>query len=83
MAPRGFYIFFAIELMTEDIREENSDLFSGKLLKIKGLGRICRSGTRRPLPFYSAFQIFFDFPQHSGTLRHRTIHTVRTNRIIL
>ena len=30
-----------------------------------------------------SFSGLFDFPQYSDTLRHRTIHTVRTNRIIL
>ena len=40
-------------------------------------------GDSQTLLFYAAFQVFFDLPQYSDTLRHRTIHTVRTNRIIL
>ena len=30
-----------------------------------------------------SFSGLFYLPQYSDTLRHRTIHTVRTNRIIL
>jgi hypothetical protein len=40
-------------------------------------------GDSQTLLFYAAFRVFFDFPQYSDTLRDRTIHTVRTNRIIL
>ena len=43
----------------------------------------CRRGDSQTLLFYAALQAFFDFPQYSDTLRQRTIHTVRTNRIIL
>ncbi len=54
-----------------------------KYLTRRDLELICRRGESPILLFYAAFQVVFDFPQYSDTLRHRTIHTVRTNRIIL
>jgi hypothetical protein len=68
------------------IVEEPSFRFESlrKVLKQRNLEQlICRRGDSPTLLFYSAFQSFFDFPQYSDTLRHLTIHTVRTNRIIL
>jgi hypothetical protein len=55
---------------------------SGYIVETQGF-RICRRGDSQTLLFYAAFQVFFDFPQYPDTLRYRTMHTVRTNRIIL
>ncbi|GEM_PF-6224125 len=41
-----------------------------------------KGGLTNPSPLLS-FRGFFDFPQYSDTLRARTMHTIRTNRIIL
>ena len=41
-----------------------------------------KGGLTNPAVLHS-FSGLFDFPQYSDTLRHRTIHTPRTNRIIL
>jgi hypothetical protein len=45
-------------------------------------GLVPKGGLTNPAVFLR-FSGLFDFPQHFDTLRHRTIHTVRTNRIIL
>jgi|GEM_PF-5023535 len=44
---------------------------------------LVRPGDSQTLLFCAAFQDFFDFPQHFDTFSRHTIHTVRTNRIIL
>ena len=40
-------------------------------------------GGLRHVAVLLSFSVLFDFPQYSESLAHRTIHTVRTNRIIL
>jgi hypothetical protein len=57
------------------------DAWTGTGSAISGL--VPKGGDSQTLLFHAAFRVFFDFPQYSDTLRHRTIHTVRTNRIIL
>ena len=73
-----FYWLYARSCLEGEFEPLDLSLIDSKDVKVW-----CRRGDSLTLLFYSAFQAFFDFPQYSDTLGHRTIHTIRTNRTIL
>ena len=75
---------FALAVQRDSVRRDELDarsrlavIFLGELEKYGAEG-----GTHKPAVLRH-FSGLFDFPQYSDTLPHRTINTVRTNRIIL